>query len=629
MNKKYVTFCAGFLLSTALLAQEKDSIALQELEEVVVSDSRFQLKRENSGKTVVKITAEELERNQGRTVAEIINSKSGIEINGSRSVAGQNLGYFIRGGNNRQVLVLIDGIQVNDPSQIANDFDLRLLDLNTIESIEIIKGAASTLYGNSAATAVISIITKSASEDKIALSVSSVMGTNASQNEENKTISNFNNAVNLNGTLSKFSYAVGFANQFADGLSAASGTNTEEDPFSRINTNVKLGYVFSENFNIKIFGSFDKYNTAIDGFPAPLFQFADTNDESFSEQLRFGVSPELKYKNGSVTLNASISSIDRETISDFPSQFESKGYTVDIFNKYVFGEKLYTIVGFNYQKNETLFADEVSYTNSDPYVNFVYVSDSGFNLNAGTRLNNHSEYGSQLTYNFNPSYTFELGNGYGKFLGSYSTSFIAPSLFQLFDGTFGNQDLEPEENRTLEGGFEWNLGKKLRFSGLYFNRNEENTVLFTTIDPVNFISQYRNAEDDAKVQGAEFEIASKLFKDFNFSANYTFTELKEGNRVRLPKHRANATMNYALSDKTSTSLNYQYVGSREDTDFSTFQNIDLDAYSLVDFYLGHQFKNDKLKVFANITNIFNTDYEEIIGFTTRGRNYSLGLNITL
>jgi len=67
MNKKYVTFCAGLLLSTTLLAQEKDSIALQELEEVVVSDSRFQLKRENSGKTVVKITAEELERNQGRT----------------------------------------------------------------------------------------------------------------------------------------------------------------------------------------------------------------------------------------------------------------------------------------------------------------------------------------------------------------------------------------------------------------------------------------------------------------------------------------------------------------------------------------------------------------------------------
>ena len=142
---------AVLILCHGLSAQQaqNDSIPIQDLDEVVVSDSRFTLKRENSGKTVIKITAEELERNQGRTVAEIINTKSGIEINGSRSVAGQNLGYFIRGGNNRQVLILIDGIQVNDPSQIANDFDLRLLDLNTIESIEIVKGAASTLYGNS------------------------------------------------------------------------------------------------------------------------------------------------------------------------------------------------------------------------------------------------------------------------------------------------------------------------------------------------------------------------------------------------------------------------------------------------------------------------------------------------
>lgn len=628
MKNSVVGFLTLVLCGVQLVAQEKDSLQIQELDEVVVSDSRFALKRENSGKTVIKITAAEIAQNQGRSVAELINSKSGIEINGSRGVAGQNLGYFIRGGNNRQVLIVIDGIQVNDPSQIANDFDLRLLDLNTIESIEIIKGAASTLYGNAAATGVISITTKNASEEKIALSVSSLVGTNDDQ-DDNRTVSNFYNAVNLNGTLNKFSYAVGFANQYTDGLSAASGVNSEEDPFSRINTNIKLGYQFSKDFEIKVFGSFDKFKTDIDGFPAPAFLFADTNDKSISEQFRFGIAPTLKYKNGSLHLNASMTNIDRETISDFSSEFESSGFLVDLFNKYVFNDTFYTIVGFNYQQNETLFANEVSYTNNDPYANVVYVSDFGLNLNVGTRLNNHSGYGSQLTYNFNPSYTFGLGKGYAKFLGSYSTSFIAPSLFQLFDGSFGNEDLQPEENRTLEGGFEWNVGKKFRFSGLYFNRNETNTVLFTTIDPVNFISQYTNAEGEAEVQGAEFEITTQVFEGLNFSANYTFTELKEGNRVRLPKHRANANLIYQFSDKTNASLTYQYVGSREDTDFSTFQNMELDAYSLIDLYLGHKFKNDKLKLFVNITNIFNEDYQEIIGYSTRGRNYSLGLNINI
>ena len=628
MRKRFLVPVIATFCSLNVLAQKTKNDSIK-LEEVVVSDSRFALKRENSGKTVIKITAKELEQNQGKSVADIINTKSGIEINGSRSVAGQNLGYFIRGGNNRQVLVLIDGLQINDPSQIANDFDLRLLDLNTIESIEIVKGAASTLYGNAAATAVISITTKKASNDDVALNLSTIFGTNATQDEGRNAVSSFSNTVNINGTLDKFNYVVGFANQYTDGLSAFSGTNAENDVFSRINTNVKLGYTFSDAFEISLFGNFDKFNTDIDGFPAPTFQFADTNDESISEQTRFAIGSNFKYANGSVTLNASTTGIDREIISDFPSEFDSRGYSVDVFNKYIFGERLYSIVGFNYQRNETLFGEEVAFTNSDPYLNFVYVSEFGLNLNLGGRLNNHSEYGTQFIYNLNPSYSFKLGSGYGKFLGSFSTSFIAPSLFQLFDGTFGNVDLEAEENRTIEGGFELNLANNFKFSGLYFNRNEENTVQFTTIDPVNFISQFTNADSDATVQGVELEVTSEIFSGLNFTANYTFTELREGIRLRLPKHRANAGLNYDFFEQTTVSLNYQYVGSRLDTDFSTFENQELDSYSIVNLYLAHRFKNNRFKLFVNITNLFNTDYQEIIGFSTRGRNYSLGLNINL
>ena len=609
--------------------QMTDSLDVEQLDEVVVSDSRFQLKRENSGKTVIKITAEELERNQGRTIAEIINTKSGIEINGSRSVAGQNLSYFIRGGNNRQVLILIDGIQVNDPSQIANDFDLRLLDLNAVESIEIVKGAASTLYGNSAATAVISITTKTASSKRIALAVTSVMGTNASQDDKTPPLANFNNSVSLSGTLQKFTYAASFTNQFTNGLSAVSSENAEEDPFSRFNTDLTLGYRFSKAFEVKVYGSQTKLRTDIDGFPPPTFQFSDTDDQSISEQYRIRVAPKFTYKNGSLTLNTGYTKIDRETISDFPSTFESEGLIIDVFNKYIFNDSFYTIVGFNYQKNKTLFGAEVEYINNDPYANFVYVSDFGLNLNIGSRLNNHSEYGSQFIYNLNPSYTFKFGQGYGKVFGSYSTSFIAPSLFQLFDSTFGNTELEAEENKTMEAGIELNLSKSFKFNGLFFNRLKENTVLFTLIDPDNFVSQYTNALEEVTAQGLEFEVTGELVNGLRLNVNYTFTELKEGNRVRLPKHRANGSLSYNISRHTIVALNYQYVGSRMDTDFSLFEDIELDAFSLIDLNFSHRFRNDKVKIFANITNLFNEDYEEIIGYTTRGRNFSLGLNLSL
>lgn len=623
MNKKTNVF--GVLcISISMIGfaqQQIDSTKVQQLDEVVVTDSRFELKRENSGKTVIKISQKEIENNQGRTISELINTKSGIEINGSRSVEGQNLGYFVRGGNNRQVLIIVDGIQVNDPSLVSNDFDLRLLDLNTIDSIEIIKGAASTLYGNAAATAVINITTKKVSQDTISASFLTVVGTNQSQDDLNYYGSSFTNNVSINGTVEKLTYLASFGNRYVDGISAAKSENAEKDPFSRFNTNLKIGYNFSEAFTITAFGSYDKFKTDIDGFPPPTFTIADTNDEYLSDQTRFGLSPKFDYNNGSFQINAAFSKISRETMSSFSTTNEAESFVLDAFNKYTFNDKFYTIIGLNYGDYKSLFVDEESYTTTDPYLNVVYVSDFGLNLNAGARFNNHSAYGSQLVYSLNPSYSIEVNDGYAKVFGSYATSFIAPNLSQLF-GFFGpNPDLEPEENTTIEAGLEFNTKKGLRLNGVFFNRKEAQTIIYATA--------YENALTDATVQGFEFEAEVNLVKDLNFSANYSFTEVKDGVRLRVPKHKANASLGYSFCENTFASLNYQFVGSRTDLDFSTFENVDLSSFSLIDFYFSHKLIKNKLKLFTSITNIFNEDYFEILGYTTKGRNVNLGLNITL
>jgi len=281
----------GALLTTVLVnaQQQKDSTKVEQLDEVIITDSRFPIKRENSGKTVIKIDAVELEKNQGKSVAEIINTKSGLEINGSRSYGGQNLSYFVRGGNNRQVLVLIDGIQVTDPSQIANDYDLRLLDINQIESIEIIKGAASTLYGSGAATAVINITTKKASKETISAAFSSTIGTNQSTDDSSNNIADFNNSISINGTSNKFNYNASFGHQYLDGMSSAKN-GTERDAFSRTNTNVKLGYQATDNFSIDIYANHDRFTADFDnGFP-----IEDALFTSKSKQYRLGISPKLQ-----------------------------------------------------------------------------------------------------------------------------------------------------------------------------------------------------------------------------------------------------------------------------------------------------------------------------------------------
>jgi len=642
MNKKTLVF--GILVSMSLIGfaqQQADSTKVVRLDEVVVSDSKFKLKRENSGKVITKITQQELQHLQGKSIAEIINSTAGIEINGTKSSAGQNLAYYVRGGRNRQVLVLIDGIAVTDPSQIANDYDLRLLNADQVESIEVLKGASSTLYGSGAATAVINIKLKEATENKVSGNFRSVIGTNKSQDDKGLSVNDFSNSVSVNGTLDKFSYLASFGNQFTDGLSAIAN-GKEKDAYNAINGNLKLGFKASENFKITSYLSFDKLKADFDD----SFSGFDADYVLMTNQYRIGISPEYTYQNGSITLNAAYNNVDRNIESSFPTKFYAESFVGDLFNRYSFNDKFYTVLGLNLQQNDmesftipfgatdleqSINPDEAEFTIIDPYANVVYVSDSGLNLNAGMRLNNHSEYGSHLVYSINPSYTKNVDFGYIKGLASYSTAYITPSLYQLFEPTYGNADLKPEENVAIEVGAEVNIKNKATFSLVYFNRNETNFIDF--VDLGGFIFQYSNVDEDFTASGFEFTANYKFTDAITLNANATYTKVDETLNLRIPELKINTRLDYQVCEATFLSLAYQFNDDRTDSVYnsSTFMNEDiiLESYGLLDFYVSHNLIDNKLKLFANVTNIFNEDYEELLGFTAKGRNFNIGFNLNL
>ncbi|MEM9363772.1 MAG: TonB-dependent receptor [Bacteroidota bacterium] len=618
MKKTNLWWCATLFVGQFFYAQnaQQDSVAIQQLREVVVSDSRFELKRENSGKTVIKITAEELERNQGKTVAQIINTKSGIEIAGSRGRDGDVLGVFARGGRGRQVLVIIDGVRVTNPSSFSVEYDLRFLSAANVESIEIIKGAASTLYGTNAATAVINITTKKNSENKIAGNFESMVGTNQTSEDQNYNLASFANSARVSGTLDKFSYGVSFSNRYSNGLSAAVTPENEEDDFSQYSADLKLGYKFTDNFDVSIYGNKTEFRSDFDA------DRAEAPNQLEQDQERVGITSTFNYGKGSIHLNAAYTDFDTDSRSSFGESIsEGENFVFDLYNKYVFNDKFYTVLGVNYIKDEAIFAESVDFTIVDPYANLVYVSDFGLNLNAGLRLNNHSEYGNNVVYNVNPSYVFPTETGYIKILGSYATSYITPNLTQLFGG-FGNEDLEPEENTTIEGGVEYYVNDKLRLSAVYFDRNENNRIGFDQ----NFISI--NISDEIDVNGAELEVSWIPIETLTVDANYAFTERKGDTAIRIPRHKANLTLGYQLCETTNVSLNYAYTGERNDTDFLSFENVALDAFSLVNLYIDHELIPNKLKVFLNGNNILNEEFTEIIGFTTRGRNINAGFNLS-
>lgn len=644
MNKKIVRISALFVLITSCaLAQKKDTLVSRiELDEVVITDSKFALPKEKSGKVIVKITAKDLAKKSGQSLATVLSSVAGLEVNGNQSSAGKNLSYYIRGARNRQTLIIIDGIPVSDASGINLDYDLRLLPVDQVESIEIMKGAASTLYGTGAAAGVINITLKKSKTKELSGNVYLNLGTQTTVEDKKTNPAEYNQGFSFGANQEKFNYYVGLNNTEVKGISEAKGVGFEDDTFSRVNSNVKLGFIPSKKLNLDFFVNYDKIKNDFD-----LGSFADNIDNySDSEQYKLGFSPKYKYQNGEVVLNSSGNLMQRKEFQfGGDTNYKSRNINADIFNKYKINDQFFIVTGAQFQFHE--MAIESQYTNIanelakfnlvDPYLNWVFTSNFGLNINAGGRLNSHSNYGNHFVYNINPSYNFK--NFPLKIISSYSTAYITPSLYQLYDGYAGNLDLQAEENATIEAGLEVKLLKnKLNLSSVAFYREEENAIEYYS-NPTTYEASYFNATDNYKAKGIETSLAYAVSDQLNIKANYTFSEIdaKAINNtfpdikanLYNPKHKVNVNLDYQISKRTFFGIDFQYLDKRDG--FSGYPPVVtiLNAYQLVNASTKYELIKNRLTVFAAVSNVFNVDFVEIVGFNTRGRNFKLGLNINL
>ena len=597
-----------------------DSVKVRELDEVVVSDSRFPLKREQSGKTVIRLGPEILAAYQGASVAQVLNQQSGFEISGSRGRPGEVLGVFVRGGRGRQVVVLIDGLRVSDPSSAAREYDLRLLPVSSIESIEIVKGATSVLYGANAATAVIDIRTKSPGQTPFFLNAQGSMGTHNTPEESDLDLGRFTHAVQLGGRQAGWVYQGAFSQDYANGLSSLA-VGSEPDPYSNWSADLAVARQFSEKSTLRNFRQLAAqmnadYDDAFNGVDAP-FRYR-------TDQERLGLNWQWKDSLQQVEAMGAYTRYESENQSDFPGSFQGSNWTSDLTYKRKFGSQLHTLAGLNIINDRALLEKDEEFTLVDPYINLVWTGATGININGGVRLNMHSTYGNQGVYHLNPSYAYRFNKGYVKVMGSWATAYITPSLAQLY-GAFGaNPDLDAEDNRTLEGGVELNLDSGFRVSGLFFDRQEENTILF---DNADFI--YFNASGPVSVQGFEGEIHWKWAPQSRLELNYTFTQPEGENAIRIPKHKLNAILQTRLGTRWSALLRYSYTGSRTDTDFTTFTQVELAPFSLVDLRVDYAVIPGRMDAFLSASNLLNESFTEVLGFQTPGRNVLLGWSLKL
>ncbi|MEN8746476.1 MAG: TonB-dependent receptor plug domain-containing protein [Polaribacter sp.] len=632
--KKQVLFVGALawsFVSTTLFAQEEKKEKVEFLEEVVVTATKFETNTKNVGKIIYTITQETIKNNAGKTISDLLNEIPGVEINGNFSTKGQNLGYYIRGGRNRQVAILINGVAVNDPSSFNGDFDLRQIDINQIERIEVLKGASSTLYGTGAATGVINILLKKASKKEFAATFTSSIGTNTSSEDTRFAGDTYMTSLNMNGTLKNVDYLLALSANSSNGLSAAeSTTNTlfEEDAFTRKNVLLNLNFHINNQLKIGVNSSYNQFFTDFDGTDYDPVTYeatpADRDNRLKSVQKRFGVHADYKYAKGMLKVRTFFTGIQR---NETPSEdyFKGEVYGLDVFNNYKINSKYSFLVGFTAQSQDMLQQTAYSAIEKgsgkqhfyDPYVSFNYNSNVGFHLNAGTRLNIHSEYNQNVVFNVNPSYNFRFLDSDAKIFASYSTAFVTPTLSEIFTKLPSIDALLPEEDVTIEGGFELLFSKKLVLNATYFHREETNKIGY---DPISY--QTMNDFGTFSAKGVETEITFKASDKMQLSANYTFIDRDESLLLKIPQNKFFVKAAYHLLTDTFTSLSYRFVDATKD-----FGNVALPSYQLVDFFVHHQLLEDTVTFYGSVTNLFNEDFQEIAGYTTRGRNYNIGLRL--
>jgi vitamin B12 transporter len=171
------------------------------------------------------------------------------------------------------------------------------------------------------------------------------------------------------------------------------------------------------------------------------------------------------------------------------------------------------------------------------------------------------------------------------------------------------------------------LSKKLTFNAVGFYREQNNSIGFDAT------YHYANVEGLNRAKGVETGINYAVSDKINLNANYTFTQVDEALSRLIPRYKVNGSVDFSATKRLFFNANYQYVDARQDAfyDGTTYATVytKLGSYQLVNAIVKYELVQNRLTIFGTVTNILNEDFVENIGYSTRGRNFKLGLNIIL
>jgi len=612
---------------------------------IVVTATRLDTPLREVASSVTVLTRTELERTGKTSVLEALADAVGLAVvrNGGPGSASSVL---MRGANSEHVLVLLDGVPLNDPINPSRSFDLAHLTLDGVERIEILRGPQSPLYGSDALGGVINILTAKGS-GKPAVQLRAAAG----------SYGTVIGSAGVRGSSGPFNYAFSLSRESTEGISAADSAlagNVEKDGYRNWTISGRAGLALAGGTEIDLTVRGVSARTAIDSFGGAYGDdpnsiqtyasgFARIQGRTLLARGRWESKLGLSY-----TLSSRENDNPVDAAHPFDSEsaeYHSSRARIDWQNN-IFLQETQTLslgVDFERESGDSYYLSESAW---GPYESAfpsrradrggVYVQDQIrlgkiFYATAGLRLDIHSRTGASLTYRIAPALVFD---GIGtKLKATLGTAFKSPSLYQLYApgtmwGPIGNDALQPEKSLGWDAGVEQMLAGGAVILGLTRFQSDFRNL----IDYDSFLGYVNIGR--ARTRGWEMTVLTRPTERLTFQAGYTRLDARDldsgGLLLRRPKDKLTASTQWTFAKGWTAGLSASAVGPRTDRDYTSWitRTVTLPGYALLDASVSYS-PGRTLEFFARWENIGDVRYETVFGYGTTGSAVSAGVNVRL
>ncbi|BEV44441.1 TonB-dependent receptor plug domain-containing protein [Afipia carboxidovorans] len=586
--------------------------------------------------SVSVVTAADIATHGWRSVSEVLQNVPGLNVVQAGGPGGQT-SIFTRGTNSNHTKIMIDGIDVGDPSTPSGAYDIAHLTTADIDRIEVLRGPQSGLYGSDAIGGVISITTKKGEGPP-----------KASALIEGGSHGTVNAAAGIRGSQDKFSYALNVSNYQTMSIPVtprellAPGQSRINDSYNNKTVSTRLGYDVTEDFGINFTGRYtdsqlrftpDQFPAAYpDGIPGDYqstqnaHQFISRTEATwslfdgrfknyfgfnYSDLSRFNADP---YSfSGFSTIYSPVTSTNegerfkydwRGVIALLPGQ------TV------VLGAESQTD-RFRSRSASGLIAGAEN-GNRGVYAELQSNFNDRFFVVSNIRLDNNDTFGDHVTYRIAPA--FIVPGLETKLKASYGTGFKAPSLFQLYDTVYGNLSLKPEESTGYDVGFEQPIaGGKIRFGTTYFNNRLTNLIENLSVFPYSYFNVAK-----AHTDGFESFVSLAVDTRFSLRLDHTYTHAIDAltglDLKRRPRHKVGVTTNWKPTDDLSLSASVIWNSSFQDLGRYAsypYDPVTAPGYTIVNIAANYTLAPG-VTAFARIDNLFDEKYQDPLGYLRPG-----------